>query len=486
MRDESDPLADLIELQPAWVKTFDLPGGEGAYWTIFPNSDSVEIRAEMIQPTVNLWSFGVWYWPEALAVVLALLVLMTGRWWWFARRGKDPRCRKCGYDLTNLKSESCPECGTVLTSRNRVTGFRSRWRMAVAFAALLIISGTWWFGEGRLPRHGWISEKVQWHWAVHRDSIDWPDWYVLHGSEYVEYTTFDVSRSHITTTAQFQFATGFSTYPTIISFEDEMRAWGRFAKMEHIWLLDADHCRITQHDSDGSLTLTLPFCGDDTWVTYVRRSGGRYSNCFHVYSKDGTLLEYPALPSPLGDGWFILIGREIVHFDPISGTFTSAVAIPDIGVADRGVSQLVMRPVMGSRSLAIVYGRSGYLVDLASHEIVQQVDQHFFPNEIAIALLATGEEEHARNAMQPFGGLIGRRLLTGDRSNLVSRCAQSGAKVAGSLAQARWQHRLVDPANIPPGSEVLFTTGPGPRDVNVFFIDGGQLTLAVYEIPEAE
>src|SRR5690606_9241953 len=103
---------------------------------------------------------------------LAMLVLVTGRWWWFARRGKEQRCRKCGYELTGLKSEACPECGAALTPRNCVTGLRSRRRMAIGPVALLLIGGAWWFGEGRAPRHGWLSEKVQWHWAVHRSKTE--------------------------------------------------------------------------------------------------------------------------------------------------------------------------------------------------------------------------------------------------------------------------------------------------------------------------
>ncbi len=223
MRDDSDPLADLIELQPAWVKTFDLPGGDGAYWTIFPNSDSVEIRAEMIQPTVNLWSFGVWYWPEALAVVLALLVLVTGRWWWFARRGSEPRCRKCRYELTNLKSEACPECGTALTPRNRVTGLRSKWRMALAPVALLLIGIAWWFGEGHVPRHGWVSEKVQWHWAVHQRTTyqsrlgQRQPWFVLHGGELVSHVAIDTVREQYTHVDAPSAALDF---PTLVSTKD--------------------------------------------------------------------------------------------------------------------------------------------------------------------------------------------------------------------------------------------------------------------------
>jgi len=133
-------------------------------------------------------------------VVLALLVLVTGRWWWLARRGKEPRCRKCRYELTNLKSDACPECGTALTPRNRVIGMRSRWRMALAPAALLLIGSAWWFGESHVPRHGWVSEKVQWHWVVHQLAAYQPQlgqrqpWFVLHGGEEVSHVTIDTVR----------------------------------------------------------------------------------------------------------------------------------------------------------------------------------------------------------------------------------------------------------------------------------------------------
>jgi hypothetical protein len=65
--------------------------------------------------------------PLFLGIVLihagAFLVYQS----WFPRRsGKDSFCRKCGYNLRGLQTNSCPECGNFLTSRTIVKGQRLR------------------------------------------------------------------------------------------------------------------------------------------------------------------------------------------------------------------------------------------------------------------------------------------------------------------------------------------------------------------------
>lgn len=69
-----------------------------------------------------------------LVGVLMLVLGLRGR-----RSGHEPRCRKCGYDLTGNRSGKCPECGTLLRGRAVRTGKRKRiWGLIVPGAVILL------------------------------------------------------------------------------------------------------------------------------------------------------------------------------------------------------------------------------------------------------------------------------------------------------------------------------------------------------------
>jgi hypothetical protein len=71
---------------------------------------------------------------------LGLLLLAFGLW--PRRRGDTPYCRKCGYRLTGLTSERCPECGRLLADDGVVHGeVRRKPLLAVLSIFLLILSG---------------------------------------------------------------------------------------------------------------------------------------------------------------------------------------------------------------------------------------------------------------------------------------------------------------------------------------------------------
>ena len=53
-------------------------------------------------------------------LLLGLWLLKTGLW--PRRRGDTPYCRKCGYNLTALTSERCPECGSIVARAGTVRG----------------------------------------------------------------------------------------------------------------------------------------------------------------------------------------------------------------------------------------------------------------------------------------------------------------------------------------------------------------------------
>jgi hypothetical protein len=70
-----------------------------------------------------------------LAAGIALTIMGRGR-----RVGDEPHCRKCGYNLTGLPSERCPECGRPATGRNVIIGTRQRrWRLLAPGLALLLL-----------------------------------------------------------------------------------------------------------------------------------------------------------------------------------------------------------------------------------------------------------------------------------------------------------------------------------------------------------
>jgi hypothetical protein len=481
VRDDSDPFAELVELQPAWVKTFDLPGGDGAYWAILPNSDSVEIRAEVVQPTVNVWSFGVWYWPEALAVVLALLVLVTGRWWWFARKGKEPRCRKCRYELTNLKSDACPECGTALTPRNRVIGMRSRWRMALAPAALLLIGSAWWFGESHVPRHGWVSEKVQWHWA-------WDPWgdddepheafdkrfmfHQLHGGNRVHRIVLDQTGRLMSKRDR-----GCNWWH---SFSDAERVWGRFPGSDTAWDFDEQTCEVVLYRPDGTITVVPDvFCGDLL---------GWYAENRIEMEVDGKSVTHTFLPDPTGDGWFILTDGRLTHRSFATGKLTVVHQFEQ--TYDDGYGpNWYMEPVPGGYRVVIYEALSDemFLVDLESRQVIDSTKQLNALGDEGAVLFAIGHADSPlRDEILSVICNYWPILTQNYRYFLCEELTDSKEWQwrVGDLERGEWMYYLKFPEH--QGDLAQITTGPGPRDVNVFFIDGGQLILAVYELPEAE
>lgn len=103
-----------------------------------------------------------------LAAVLAvggLALLWFGIW--PRRRGVEPRCRGCDYNLTGNVSERCPECGRTLGPHAIVHGTRRKrpWRIGIGVLLLLLAGGTTvpnfvqidWYAH--LPA-GWVLSEL--------------------------------------------------------------------------------------------------------------------------------------------------------------------------------------------------------------------------------------------------------------------------------------------------------------------------------------
>jgi hypothetical protein len=75
---------------------------------------------------------------------------------WPRRRGETPFCRTCGYNLTGLVSERCPECGTALGPATIILGERRR-RWVVIGAGSLALTAWLVVGFWAVPRVDWYA-----------------------------------------------------------------------------------------------------------------------------------------------------------------------------------------------------------------------------------------------------------------------------------------------------------------------------------------
>jgi hypothetical protein len=80
-----------------------------------------------------------------LVLTIMAALALPGLWlfvWgvWPRRRGEEPRCRKCAYNLTGLESERCPECGSdVKIVGGVVPGVRKRRPGLIVSGVLLLL-----------------------------------------------------------------------------------------------------------------------------------------------------------------------------------------------------------------------------------------------------------------------------------------------------------------------------------------------------------
>jgi hypothetical protein len=106
----------------------------------------------------------MWLWTFAAVLVAGALLIVRG---WPRRRGPTPHCRKCGYNLTALTSNRCPECGASLKEqRSIVYGERHARRLLLVVGLLLVgVGGT------LLGRSGYRSlKRVRW---IHYYPVSW-------------------------------------------------------------------------------------------------------------------------------------------------------------------------------------------------------------------------------------------------------------------------------------------------------------------------
>lgn len=120
---------------------------------------------------INILSLAATLWPEALALPAVL-----GSVWWFRRTFRRPQqvgrtyCRRCNYELTNLRGEVCPECGVVLRPALRSAG-RRRWpRLAASASIFVAAAGLYAWKFRAVPRHVWPEDWPAW-WSETLDDV---------------------------------------------------------------------------------------------------------------------------------------------------------------------------------------------------------------------------------------------------------------------------------------------------------------------------
>jgi hypothetical protein len=147
-------------IQPSAIHAF-----PGDTWieNIHRAPDSQHVVVHWRLGSVNVWSVLVYYWPEIVAGVMAILILF-----WLRHIFKHKRvhgqvhCRRCDYLLTNLVSDTCPECGLRLNERARVLGRSRRAPAAINLALIAALVVSWFVLRDRLPRQGTTSGWFSW------------------------------------------------------------------------------------------------------------------------------------------------------------------------------------------------------------------------------------------------------------------------------------------------------------------------------------
>lgn len=123
----------------------------------------------MSPTTLNIISWSV----AALLALSGVALLFVARF--TKRRGTNPFCRKCGYDLSgqpeSRDGSNCPECGAALSAAAIVRGVRPRKRKTLITGATMLLLGLLMLGTQtyttakKINLYPYYSERLLVHWA---------------------------------------------------------------------------------------------------------------------------------------------------------------------------------------------------------------------------------------------------------------------------------------------------------------------------------
>ncbi len=162
----SASVGNVGETQPArsTIATHHIDRG-GDPWGIAFDPATGDLYVATVEWNVNAWNLLAWYWPWYAAPLFLITGVFLGRQWrrWQKQRridDREPRCASCGYQLTALTSDRCPECGASTHARNRVIG-KPHVRRLVGVTGLWFvmaaISFTLYYQSGPLLARDWFN-----------------------------------------------------------------------------------------------------------------------------------------------------------------------------------------------------------------------------------------------------------------------------------------------------------------------------------------
>lgn len=156
-------------IQPA--VEISLSGGGSVQAAFGRDSDTLIVQTS--ESAINLFSLAIYFWPEFLGVLTFLLIAWALLHWWRVARAPrqvgQPHCRCCGYCLTGIAEDRCPECGIPPSKRRPIIGRSLKRRVGplVSIACIIaLLYGALWTLQA--PRVGYVNSLL---------SIWSPKWY---------------------------------------------------------------------------------------------------------------------------------------------------------------------------------------------------------------------------------------------------------------------------------------------------------------------
>lgn len=155
-------------------------------WDVAVSPDGEQLCYYVSYPVVNVWDVIVYYLPELFLLPASILFLfLISRFYRAIRnrhRAGEPCCKRCGYQLTGVTNEACPECGTTLTGKTIIVpkplnaANVTKWLLLIALPPFIAVS----ILKGDPPREGVMNDWFDWHSQTVAEFGEAQKWEVVH------------------------------------------------------------------------------------------------------------------------------------------------------------------------------------------------------------------------------------------------------------------------------------------------------------------